>query len=263
MRGTSWVSSRLAQPIVYAPPMPTGPAPKAWLWKLNNHAEMAAVPVPGDYDGDHRTDPAYYDYVDGTWWISGRREPVQFGIAPTDDGTMAYDVPVPADYDGDAKTDIAVYRPSDSTFHVRSSRYGDEEVFAVGSPGDIPVPADYSGQGRAWPATYNMLTQQWSIGPNPPIVIPGADPADLQDPAPADYDGDGKAEPALVDETTGAWNVLGRGTIGSTGLSSTASFNLVIPIAIGVTIPRLVSVDWCLHDPTWATRYPTHCPSAP
>ena len=36
---------------------------------------VVAVPVPGDYDGDHRTDPAYYDYVDGTWWISGRPSP--------------------------------------------------------------------------------------------------------------------------------------------------------------------------------------------
>jgi hypothetical protein len=263
VRGTSWVSSRLAQPIVYAPAMPTGPAPKAWYWKLFNHSEFVTVPVPGDYDGDHRTDPAYYDYVDGTWWISGRPSPVQFGIPPVDDGSMAYDVPVPADYDGDGKTDLAIYRPSDSTFHVRPSTGVSESTMAVGSPGDIPVPADYNGDNKADPATYRLSSQQWFIGTNPPVVVPGADAAHLQDPAPADYDGDGKAKPAVVDETTGAWRVLGTGLIGSTGLSSSTSFNLVIPTATGTAIPRLFTVSQCRSNPTWQTSYPTHCPSAP
>jgi len=261
VRGTSWISSRLAQPIVYAPPMPTGPTPKAWLWKLDNHTEWVAAPVPGDYDGDHRTDPAYYDYVDGTWWISGRPSPVQFGIPPVDDGTMAYDVPVPADYDGDATTDLAIYRPSDSTFHIRPSTGGPEVTLAVGAPGDVPVPADYDGDGKAEPATYRMLAQQWFIGSNPtPVVIPGPSAAHLQDPAPADYDGDGKAEPAVVDETTGAWYVRGTGSI---GMGGSTAVNLVHPLATSFAIARLVSIGRCTTDPPWHTAYPTRCPSAP
>ena len=265
VRGTSWISSRLTDPIVYDPPMAAGPTPKAWYWKANNHAPFVAVPVPGDYDGDHRTEPAYYDYVDGTWWISSRPGSTQFGIPPVDDGTMTYDVPVPADYDGDAKTDLAIYRPTDSTFHIRFSTGGPEVVLTVGSPGDIPVPADYNGDGKAEPATYRLPTQQWFIGPGTTaVVVPGVPATDLaagshiQDPAPADYDGDGKAEPAVVDETTGAWTVLGPGSIGSTGLSSSASFNLVLPIAIMLEIPRLVFVNRCVAGAWPDPRCPTN-----
>ena len=266
VRGTSWISSRLGQPVVYAPPMTPGPAPQAWYWKAFGHHDIAILPVPGDYDGDHRTDPAYYDEVDGTWWISTKPSPVQFGIPPVDDGTMTYDVPVPADYNGDGTTDPAIYRPSDSTFHIRLSTGEPEWVRTVGLPGDIPVPADYNGDGWADPATYRLATQQWFIeGNGSPVVVPGVPATDLttgshiQDPAPADYDGDGDVEPAVVDETTGAWNVLGRGLIGTTGLTSSASFNLVLPIAVELNIARLTTVYQCVNGGIANPR----CPSNP
>ena len=128
------------------------------------------------------------------------------------------------------------------------------------------MPADYDGDGQAEPATYRMPTQQWFIGPGAtPVVIPGVPATDLaawshlQDPAPADYDGDGNAEPAVVDETTGAWTVLGLGSIGSTGLSSSSSFNLVLPLAVEVEIPRMVFVNRCA-----AGLWPDpHCPANP
>ena len=60
-------------------------------------------PVPGDFDGDGRTDVAVYRRETGVWFI-GQQRRVQYG-------GHGY-LPVPADFDGDGTTDIAVYQPS-------------------------------------------------------------------------------------------------------------------------------------------------------
>ena len=46
------------------------------------------LPVPGDYDGDGKTDMAIYRASDGAWWIipstTGTAYGVGFGGGPTD-----------------------------------------------------------------------------------------------------------------------------------------------------------------------------------
>ena len=105
-----------------------------------------SIPVPSDYDGDNRADPAVYSEAGGFWTIINssnnllRRE--QFG-----NGNFQ-DIPVPADYDGDGKTDLAVFRRASGTWFIQQSRDG-FRALQFGVDGDRLTPADYDGDGRA------------------------------------------------------------------------------------------------------------------
>jgi hypothetical protein len=88
------------------------------------------APLAGDFDGDHRGDPAVYRPGEGRWHIDhtaiGRFGAVDWGLST--------DVPVPADYDGDGRLDIAVWRPSIATWFVK-----DQFRVMWGASGDVPA----------------------------------------------------------------------------------------------------------------------------
>jgi hypothetical protein len=170
------------------------------------------TPVPGDYDGDGKTDAAIYQSSTGAWWI-----------IPSSTATLAnpyngaYGVgwggpaftPVPGDYDGDGKTDVAIYQSSIGAWYIVPSSGAAPYGVGWGGPAFTPLPGDYDGDGKTDIAVYDASTGNWYIVPSStglPYGFGWGGPGFT--PVPGDYDGDGRTDAAIYQASTGNWYIV-------------------------------------------------------
>ena len=183
---------------------------------MTGHA-AGDIAVPGDYDGDARTDMAVF-HSNGEWRIvgstAGTFDLIQWG--------MAGDIPVHGDFDGDGKDDPAVYRPATGTWYAAKSSYDYSKFVqeAWGSYGDQPVPADYDGDGTTDIAVWRPTTGVWFIikssAPSTPIYHSFGVPGDTA--VPSAYT---KQIGAVIDgELSGPERIKPKNATGGTNLYS-------------------------------------------
>lgn len=182
------------------------PSNGTWAINLVGFAEkrwgvQGDIPVPGDYDGDRKTDHAVYQ-PNGNWHIALSTGPIldrQHGVPG--------DLPVPGDYNGDGYTDIAVYRKTDSKFYFNNvAGVSDRQL----SGGTIPAPGDYDGDGKTDMAVYRNSDNSgtWTIlksSNNQAVTQSFGDSGTI--PLPGDYDGDGKTDIAVYKKVMRVWRV--------------------------------------------------------
>jgi FG-GAP-like repeat len=188
--------------------------------------KLGDLPVPGDFDGDSKTDLALYrpqglfgSAPAGNWLIrysSNQHDTRTATNYPW--GTYRYspeDVPLLADFNADGKSDFALYRPSTGLWDVLFTSVsvpggGGPLTAQWGLPGDVPVPADFDGDGRADLVVWRPSSGEWYIG-NSTSNYSYSDwklfqwglPGDV--PLAADFDGDGKADLTVWRPSTGTW----------------------------------------------------------
>lgn len=197
-------------------------------WYVQGQAGSAATafswggagdaPMPGDYDGDGRTDFCVYRSSDNNWYIvpsgGGGWYAIAFGAAG--------DIPVTGDFDGDGRTDLGLFRLAGGnyTWYIRKSSDAGGLTYGFGVAGDVPAPADYDGDGRTDAAVYRPGDQAFYIHPSSTgasysayIGQSGIDcTGGVRCVVSSDYDGDGRADPALFKSSTAHWYVLRSAT---------------------------------------------------
>ncbi|PYS97789.1 MAG: hypothetical protein DMF63_18840 [Acidobacteria bacterium] len=152
-------------------------------------------PVPGDYDGDGKTDFSIFRPSSSQWFVLQSSDSAW---APIISWGIPTDFRVPADYDGDGKTDRAVWRAADGVWYIVRSSDQSSYYQTYGAYADIPAPADYDGDGRADIAVWRTSEQKfYSINSSDSSVSVVTVSQSSSQPVSADYDGDGKADHAV------------------------------------------------------------------
>jgi len=154
--------------------------------------------VPGDYDGDGKTDFAVFR--SGYWYIqqSSNNQFVahQFGSPG--------DVPVVGDFTGDGRSELAVFRSG--AWYTLNLANNEFKGFNWGTPGDIPVQGDFDADGKADYAVYRPSVGTWYISNSSNGQFVGFQFGVAEDkPVPGDYDADGRTDYAVFRPSNATW----------------------------------------------------------
>ena len=171
---------------------------------------VTLITVPGDFNGDGKTDPAIFRRISSNNTIQWFVQNVT-GSGPIAFGAASADIPFAANISGTGKSDLLIYRTTTAAWYYESASNGYQGTVLSNGYGwagvDIPVPGDYAGTGRDQIALFRPTDGTWFIygSSNVNAIVP---PLSGDIPAPADYNGDGKVDPAIYRPSTDQWFIL-------------------------------------------------------
>lgn len=166
---------------------------------------LGEIPIPGDIDGDGRSETSVYTPRNTAGWPSLLTSNSKF-VKMTFPSSSLVDIPAYSDIDGDNKSDYIIYRPTESSFYVylSSKIYNGIEI-KIGNINSRIVLDDYDGDKKVdlaawspengeWEIVYakDLLTDQTMVN-HTKIHLGAAGDT----PFPGDYDGDGKSDIAV------------------------------------------------------------------
>jgi hypothetical protein len=175
----------------------------------NNNDET----VPGDYDGDGKTDIAVWNFGTGNWTVilssTGATQVTQWGLPG--------DTPVAQDYDGDGKTDRAVFRVSTQQWFVLPSNGNPafSVQWGIVQAGDQAIGGDFNGDGDADFAIYRFSTGTWFVTyANTSTAYQIQFGGGLNQPIGRDVDGDWITDLTVWNPSNGVWSTIDSSTWG-------------------------------------------------
>jgi hypothetical protein len=131
--------------------------------------------VPGDYNGDGKTDLAFYVAGDGkkkSLWVY-RSLQANFATQPKNKMLTTRtkiefgnkdDIALPGDFNGDGKTDPAIYRPQDGAWYIRYSNGKRVSIQVINFKAEgEPLVGDFDGDGKDDPSFFNEANGEWKI----------------------------------------------------------------------------------------------------
>jgi hypothetical protein len=183
--------------------------------------KSADLPVPADFDGDGKADPAVRRAIDGRITVLRSRTKSRWTPKP---GNPAW-IPVPADFDGDGKADLAWYEPGAKArwrIHESSRGYALRTPLPTYPKGakSIPLAGDFDGDGMADLVLFNPLSGRFTVKESQSgLAWTSAAGSKSWLPATGDFNGDGLADCAWFDPASGTFKVL-HGSFDNSGNSS-------------------------------------------
>lgn len=212
-------------------------------------------PVFSDYDGDSKTDFAFFQEDTGQWIIFpslDSQAPVKtfFG--------NALDVPVPVNLDGDKKFELAVWRPRAGLWMLtKTDKDGKIKKFVIeeGSQQDSTFSGDYDGDGKSDLCVWRPDDGYWHIVKSS-VNYDFAQSEHIQHGqewdviVPNDYDADGKCDLVFWRPRDMTWHFLYAS--GQAGSPVTFGGKDEVPLSCdldGDKIPELIT--WNTSKKSW------------